>query len=423
MTRMSAIRTATAVVLAGAVIGAAQASAAGWSAARSFSAPRAPASGQVLALDGRGSAAVLWTSRSPARLRLTGLPGGRATATRTLGGAPTGQTALVLDRFGEATAAWVRSGRLYAAHGALTAGAWRAPQRLAASAAADPVLAVASDGDVLLAWTSTRTGRISVARRSRGHGFGASLTLRRPRAVLLGGTPAGRTGVAFDPRRRAWLWNSCDGAVRVTGPDARRFALVQAAPSRVVGLSLSVTSGTTEGRIAWADGRCATDPAAGPTPGPLAMRAFSGPRLGPVQALMGADGRPLSGYGARAVGPALVEAAVAPTALLITLDGYDVQTGVTALTGSQRPLAADARVDVLWTAPYVGLVVRPPSGPEQPFDADRTDAAMGVSPAFAPNGEGFGAVWDPDMRVGSDQRATSPARRLSVSLWTPPARR
>lgn len=421
MTTMKAFRTATAVAL-GCSLVAASPAAAGWSSARAFPAVRATNSSQVIAVNGRDAAAVLWTARSPKRLRVTGLSGG-STRTRTLGAAPTGSTALVLDRFGEATAAWVSGGRVYAAHGSLTGGAWRASQRLAASSASDPVLAVASNGDVLLAWTSTKTGRISYARRERGHGFTAPVTLSRPRAALLNGVPASRTGVAFDARRRAYLWSTCDGAVRVTSPGSQRFALVSVAPRPVLGLSLSVASGKTEGRIAWATGRCATDPAAGPTPGPLWTRAFSGPRLGGTQALTGADGRPLSGYGASvnalADGRSLVEAAVSPTPLLITISHLGEQTALAPIVGQQRPIAADAASNVLWTAPYVGVVVRPPSGPEQPFDADRSDAAMGVSSAVAPNAKGFGAVWDPDMRVGGDNRATSPATRLSVSLWTP----
>jgi hypothetical protein len=36
-----------------------------------------------------------------------------------------------------------------------------------------------------------------------------------------------------------------------------------------------------------------------------------------------------------------------------------------------------------------------------------------------PNVRGIGVVWDPDLRTGADNRVTSPAKRLSVSLWHP----
>lgn len=401
-----------------------------WSPARSFDA--AGHQGARIAVNGRGDAVVVWTGRAPARLRVTLLPAGGRPSTRTLATAPEGDIRVVLDRRGGATAAWHDDGALFAAHGSLT-GRWSAPQRIVAAGTSGAELAVSPDRRVLLAWTNVTglgPGSTGVAWRRPGRPFSGAATLRRPAPGLMPGeAPQSDNGAIFDGRGRAYLWGTCDGVVRTAEPGSRRLALVQATPGRTLGFSFSVTgTGTGRGLASWIDSRCATDPAAGSAPGPVRMRPIRDGAFGPPVTLGAGVADPASFLGSGTTAIALAGdgslvtawASSSPTPVVMAVDGAGRPGAVTPASGGRLPYAADAGGNVLWTAPYVGFVARPRGGVEEPFDHGGPDhAGMGATAAAAPHDRGFGLVWDPDLRTGPDQRATSPAKRLSVSFWTP----
>ena len=115
--------------------------------------------GAQLAINARGDALVLWTSRrADAPADDAGARERHAYDPHAAGAARRGRSVVVLDGRGAATAAWTSRGRLYAA-GASSAGRWSRPQLIARRDAVVPTLAVARDRRVLLVWTvDTPTG-------------------------------------------------------------------------------------------------------------------------------------------------------------------------------------------------------------------------------------------------------------------------
>jgi hypothetical protein len=79
------------------------------------------------------------------------------------------------------------------------------------------------------------------------------------------------------------------------------------------------------------------------------------------------------------------------------------------------PLAADARGNLLVSAPFIDVTVRRPNGTEDPF----VPGSLGAHWAAIPDAAGFSALFDPDLTTRPDHRVSSPTARLSLSFWRP----
>jgi hypothetical protein len=395
---------------------------AGWSMPVTFPAARAHDAGTQLAIDARGDALVLWTSRTPMRLRATLVRADGTRATRTLPAPPDATEPVVaLDDRGAATAAWTVKGRLYAA-GASSTGRWSQPQLIARRYADLPTLAVARDRRVLLVWTvDTPTGagaRTGVAWRSPGHRFSHRQLLRHPAPGLMPGErPQSDNGAAFDARGRAYVWTTCDGAVGITAPHARALRLVHLTAGRAA-LSLAVArSGV--GIASWAPTTCTGDPAAGTPPGILHASVLRDGAFGSPSVLTGPDGQPLLASRSVAFSPvgtgSFVELWSGPDPLQVTLDRDGHQTSVASTATQSMPLAADAAGNLLVSAPDNVATVRRPDGTEDAF----APGSIGSDWATTPDAAGFSVLFDPDLTAAPGNRVSSPAARLSLSFWRP----
>jgi hypothetical protein len=394
---------------------------ASWSPARTFDAPGL--GGGRLAINGRGDAVVVWTSRSPARLHASLLPARGRRGTRVLSRRAGSFHTVALDERGGVTVAWTVDDQLYAAYGS-TSGRWATPQLIARRDAFGPQLAVSPDRRVLLVWTNVSAlgpGSTGIAWRTPGHRFAGRETLRRPAPVLMPGeAPQSDVGAAFDARGRAYVWGTCDGTVRVAPSHSRRLRVVRVSSGRALGLSLSVT-GNGNGVVSWIDSRCTSDPAAGSEPGPLRVRALRTGTFGPpvTAALVG---RSTSAIALAGDGSLVTAWSDVPDQVVLNLDERGALRALTPITDGRIPFAADAFGNLIYSAPYVGFVVRPRAGVDEPFDkggVGATAPAIGASATAATNGRGFGVLWDPDLTFGSDHMAVTPANRFSVSLWRP----
>jgi hypothetical protein len=232
-----------------------------------------------------------------------------------------------------------------------------------------------------------------------------------------GELPYSDNGAAFDARGRAYVWTTCDAGVGITRPHGHTFRLARLAPGTAA-LSFAVTRAGT-GLASWVPTRCTSDPAAGTPPGRLHAAALRDGTFGAPIALTGADARPLVPAASSAVAPvgtgSLVSAWSGSDLQQVTLDRDGHQVAVTQAAAGSIPLATDAAGNLLLSAPYVGVTVRRPDGTEEPF----VPGSLGAYGAASPYAAGFGVLFDPDLTTGADQRATSPARRLSLSLWRP----
>jgi hypothetical protein len=383
---------------------------AGWSTPVTFPAVRARDAGAQLAINARGDALALWTSRRPRRLRTTLL---RATGSRTTHTLPAPRTAgevvVALDRRGAATAAWTVSRRLYAAAASPT-GRWSPRQLIAGRHAVLPTLAVARDRRVLLVWTldspTGAGGRTGAAWRRPGHRFAHKRLLRRPAPGLMTGElPQSDNGAVFDARGRAYVWTTCDGVVGITSPHSREFRRVRVTAGPAA-LSLAVTR-PGRGLASWVPSRCTGDPAAGTPPGILHASLLRDGAFGPPVVLTGPDGQLLLTTGSTAFSPVatggLVMLRSGIDVLQISLDGDGRQTGVTRTGTQSTPLAADARGNLLISVPPAGVAVRRPDGTQEAF----ARGPVGAQWAARPGAAGFGVLFEPDRR------------RLGVSLWSP----
>lgn len=406
---------------------------AGWSNPVTFPAVRARDTGAALAaVNARGDALAVWTSRKPTTLRTTLIRADGARTTRMLP-APPGASGVVvtLDDRAAATAAWTTKGRLYAS-GASPAGRWSSPQLIARRSAVLPTLAVARDRRVLLVWTVSPPngagGRTGTAWRRPGERFSPAVLLRHPAPGLMAGeSPQSRNGAAFDARGRAYVWTTCDGAVGITRPRASTFRLVRLTPG-TASLSLAVSS-TGRGVASWTASRCTSDPAAGTPPGVLRASVLRDGAFSAPVVLGGPDGQPLVTSSSTAFSPvgagSLVTLWSGSDLLQVTLDRDGHQTAVARTSTQSMPLATDAAGDLLVSAPYVGVTVRTPDGAEDPFRPSLVGAdpaaPIGASSAASPDAAGFGVLVDPDVVLRPDDvhRVTSPSTRLSLVFWRP----
>ena len=285
-----------------------------------------------------------------------------------------------------------------------------------------PVLAVAQDRRVLLAWTvNTPTGargRTGVAWRDHGHRFSHMQLLRHPAPGLTPGeSPQSDNGAAFDARGRAYLWTTCDGVVGITRPHARRFRLVHVT-SGTAALGFAVgRSG--RGIASWVPTRCTSDAAAGTPPGVLHASVLRHGAFGSPVVVSGSDGRPLLTSGSTAFSPVGTGSLVAlwsgSDIVQITLDRDGHPTAFARAGAQSMPLATDAAGNLLVSAPHFGVTVRRPDGSEDPF----VPGSIGTYWATTPDAAGFGVLFDPDLTTRADHSVSSPATRLSLSFWRP----
>jgi len=413
---------------------------AGWSAPQSFMGSTDP-SGTAVAVDSRGDAAVVWrtggflrglTAYSDSVQLVARLASGRL-VTRTVWRSHVAQVRSVSVAIGDGqvTVAWSyydRAGReaVAAAYGPLV-GRWSVPQTLGRETEMSafepgnwhPNLAVAPDGEVLLAWdTFNANNGIAVAWRSPHHPFGA--------AQSLAGGPEGATP-QFDARGNAYLSSSCDGTVLVARAHSHHFRSDVLTAASVVGFSLSV-SGPGRGLAVWVDGQCSFGDEAAATSGPVFASVLRTGMFGTPLALTPADAQDY-GFTVVAVdgggtvtwftdGP---PTGTSPPALPYTTLGFSVQFGADGLPGATQQitadeaLAADGGGDVVLAPPTSGfftpagpVLVRPAGG-----GADQSAPAPMRPPSYqvavaAPIGRAAALTWHTSPTGGG------PAMELSV---------
>ena len=118
----------------------------------------------------------------------------------------------------------------------------------------------------------------------------------------------------------------------------------------------------------------------------------------------------------------LLTVGAAPQTLAVTVDARGVPGTATPISRVEAPFAADGAGNLIRTAPFAGFPsARPRSGAEQPFNrgGSANSPGIGGSAAVVAHGTGFGVVWDPDLRTGADNRATTPARRRASHSGNP----
>ncbi|HMD56701.1 MAG TPA: hypothetical protein VKG82_04455 [Solirubrobacteraceae bacterium] len=281
---------------------------AGWSAPQSFGVSRYATT--AVAVDARGDAAVAWATRgSPSigprfrtSVHVTVRSANGRLSTRTVWSSndaePLGVSVVLTAS--EVTVAWgsfnrAGTGTVRAAYGPLI-GRWCQPRaigRISVPAFYPPVpwvphLAVASDGEVLLAWShwngkygheQERRGA-AVAWRAPGRRFGAP--------QVLPDAPGGAVP-QFDARGTAYLYGYCSGLVPIAPAHTHRFGrTVVLMPRQALAFDLSLT-GSGRGLATWIAGECSFDAAAGNTPGPVFASVLSAGAFGKPLELTPAD--------------------------------------------------------------------------------------------------------------------------------------
>lgn len=246
-----------------------------WSAPQSVTAPSA--NDPAVAVNVHGEAAFAWTTASQGRTSVyvaVRSQGGRLRRHRVWFGRRwrAADVSVVIDARRRVTVAWAatRRGakRQTLRYAYTTSGRWGRARVLGHAVIQEslppdrfPRLAVARDGDVLLAWDEADGPR--VAWRFLGHRFG------KPRR--LSGAPRGPIGPipAFDAAGSAYVSGKCTGFVFRTGPRRRSFGRpIAVAPGRALGFTLAL-AGRGQGLAGWIDGVCTTSEGEGDAPGPV----------------------------------------------------------------------------------------------------------------------------------------------------------
>jgi len=396
------------------------------------------------AVDARGDAAVAWASfvapSTPSALRtvdlVVRLANGR-TIRRTVWSSRRAEAipASVVLGDGEVTVAWLaytprKDAAVWAAYGPLV-GRW-APARVIGHwrdaelpAIRYPRLAVAPDGEVLLAWdeSSSPIDGPAVAWRAPGHGFGVSRPLigsvKVPLSIPheLGPIPA------FDAHGAAYISGPCDGIV-FTAPSHRHHfeGPVVVAPPPAAGFTLSL-SGAGIGLAAWVHGVCTTTPSGTNMTGPLLASVLRTGAFGKPQALTSTQiqaGRSKAVAFPAGGGTVSWDAYVASSESLafttfsvqVDADGAlgPLQSGQ-QIPGGLVPIAIDGGGDEV-LAPDASaqgrVVVRPVSGgPNQPAPSPYG----GVLATAAPTGRAVALAWSTKLPGGGSA--------LELSVWRP----
>lgn len=337
---------------------------------------------------------------------------------------------------GEATVAWLtytprKDATLWAAYGPLVGrwtparviGHWHNAERLAIRY---PRLALAPDGEVLLAWdeSSRPIDGPAVAWRAPGRAFGPSRPListeQAPLTVPreLGPIPA------FDARGRAYVWGTCDGVVFSAPPHRHQFDRpVTVAPPPVASFTLSLARAG-NGLAAWIHGSCTQPGGARDTTGPVLASVLRHGAFGKPLALTSADTR---GVGSNAVAALTGGGEVTWTSpasstnpmFSVQVDGAGalgpLQSGQ-ELPGGLVSVAVDGGGDEILAAGYsqeerfaLGhVVVRPVSGgPDQPAVSPYGGALATATPI----GRAAALAWTTKLRGGGSA--------LELSVWRP----
>lgn len=258
------------------------------------------------AVDARGDAAVAWASfvapSTPSALRTVDvavrLADGRMIR-RTVWSSRRDEAipASVVLGHGEVTVVWLaytprRDAAVWVAYGPLV-GRWAPARAIGRWHDADlpttryPRLAVAPDGEVLLAWDESGSpiDGPAVAWRSPGRGFGVPRPLigsvKVPLSIPheLGPIPQ------FDAHGTAYISGPCDGIVFTAQSHRHRFeGPIVVAPPPAAGFTLSL-AGAGIGVAAWVRGICTTIPSGANMTGPLLAGVLHAGTFGKPQAL------------------------------------------------------------------------------------------------------------------------------------------
>jgi hypothetical protein len=388
-----------------------------WSAPQSVTAPSANT--PALAVNVHGEAAVAWTTASQGRTSVY-------VAVRSRGGRlrrhrvwfarrwQAGDVSVVIDARRRVTVAWAatRPGakRQTVRYAYTSSGRWGRARVVGHAIIPEslppdrfPRLAVARDGDVLLAWDEADGPR--VAWRFLGHAFG------KPRR--LSGSPRSPIGPipAFDAAGSAYVSGKCTGFVYRTRPGRRSFGRpIAVAPGRALDFTLAL-AGRGQGLAGWIDGVCTASEGEGDAPG----RVF---------ASILRDGRFQAPLSLSAAGTAAYRAAAVADPNGGVVSWGDPQLGTfsavvrrAGLLESARqiidgvvPVAADAAGNQVFTRAFpfpppalpLVLFVRPVAGgADEPAPSQSAEYAVS-----APTGNGVAIAYPS-------------GRQLNLSVWRP----
>lgn len=428
---------------------------AGWSVAgRLVTVPSANA--DAIATDARGDTAVAWSrcgSRSCEGVYVTVRPAHGKPATRRV--SANGRPVAVVIGRGEVTLAWTVSRRgarelpggfspetLRAAYAPL-AGRWAPAQTIGRWTATSyppsgfhPHLAVAPDGEVLLAWDdySQPIDGPAVAWRKPGHRFSVPRPLARSSVAssLRAAAPNGFGPTpAFDAGGTAYISGPCDGLVFAAPPHRHRFGPPSSVapagrlpwmPLPGLGFNLSL-SGAGQGLASWARGACSFDAAAGNAPGPVFASILHAGKFGHPLALSSSAADVDESTAVAIPGGAGVvswHVITSPSTLSsIHISANGALGPIEQITGQLTPVATDGRGDQvlvrnstpLASLPWAGdqriqgqgIAMRPiGGGPIQP-----APTSSGRLATTAPGGRAAALVWSP------------PGGGLALTVWRP----
>jgi hypothetical protein len=308
-------------------------------------------------------------------------------------------------------------GGVRAAYGPLT-GRWSAARTIGGSWSigytngfpwAQPHLALAPDGTVLVAWNGCLSQhacggvigggggyaeqQVVVACHSPGRPFGAATVVR---AAPLGAVPQ------FDAAGTAYLSSSCSGTVAIAPAHSRRFRATIVTKGATQSFTLAL-SGAGQGLGTWVAGACSYNQASGNQGGAVLVSIL---RAGGFVTPFALTSAPAEWADAVASPIGVSVSWYDGTSFMVQVDANGVpgtvQDGPTAL-----PLGVDGGGDVLF-APVVQLgfgdFVRPAGGgADQPGPAPWGQGTWALSAA----GRVVAVLWYPDMT------------KLDLSTWRP----
>ncbi len=394
-----------------------------------------------VAVDAHGDGVVAWTSLTPSAVRAVHL------VARLGSGRMIGRTvwswrnveaipASVVVGHGEVTVAWLtytprKDAMLWAAYGPLVGrwaparviGHWHDAERLAIRY---PRLAVAPDGEVLLAWdeSSRSIDGPAVAWRAPGHAFGPSRPLISSKKTPLTFRHELGPIPAFDARGRAYVSGICDGIVFSAPPHRHQFERpVTVAPPPAASFTLSL-AGAGNGLAAWIRGSCARPGGARGTTGPVLASVRRNGGFGKPLTLTSADARAVGSHAVAApAGGGTVTwtsfaASSANPIFSVEVDAAGalgpLQSGH-ELPGDLVPVAVDGGGDEILAAGYSqeerfalgDVVVRPVSGGS---DETAPSPYGGALATATPIGRAAALAWTTKLRGGG---------ALELSVWRP----
>ena len=407
------------LIAAALAVTAASAAEARWSAPQSIKAPSANT--PAVAVNVHGEAVVAWTTASQGRTSVyvaVRSRGGRLRRHRVWSGRrwQAADVSVVIDARRRVTVAWAatRPGakRQTVRYAYTTSGRW-ARARVVGHAAIQeslppdrfPRLAVARDGDVLLAWDEADGPR--VAWRLLGHRFG------KPRR--LSGAPRGPIGPipAFDAAGSAYVSGKCTGIVFRTRAGRRSFGRPLAvAPGRALQFTLAL-AGRGQGLAGWIEGTCTTSEGEGDAPGtvfasilrdgafqaPISLSA-AGTLASRAAAVANPNGGGIVSWGDPQRG----------TFSAIVIPAGRLEETARLITDGVVPVASDGAGNQVFTRAFP---FPPPALPEvlfvRPVAGGADEPAPSQSGQFAvsaPTGNGVALAY-------------ASARRLNLSVWRP----